>query len=60
MARNLEYEHGYRHGYELAQFYGLEDPKRNIRSRGISLRSVYAVGFLCGHRDRKNGLPCKY
>jgi hypothetical protein len=55
-----EYEHGYRQGYELATYNGNANPKRNILSRGISLRTSYAVGFLCGNKDKKQGLPCKY
>ena len=55
-----EYKHGYCQGYDLATHDGNANPKRNILSRGIGLRTSYAVGFLCGFKDKKEGKTRKY
>lgn len=60
--RNKEYEHGYTMGYSYAEYEGGNETtaKREILSRGISLRTAYAAGFICGVRDCKSHLPRKY
>ena len=59
---NKEYEHGYRMGYEWAK-YENGNPKyvfKELRSRGISMRTTYAVAFKQGATDAKNAKLPKY
>ena len=58
--QNKEFNHGYVMGYEFAGYNGIRDPKAEILSRGISLRTQYDVGFRLGHKDRKYGLAQRY
>ena len=60
--RNREFEHGYTMGYQYAEFEGGNEytAKGEILSRGISLRTAYAAGFVQGIRDYKSHLPQKY
>lgn len=59
--RNLEYEHGYAQGYEYGLYGGCyKDPKREIRLRGLKIRSQFGVGFLAGYNDERKGVKQKY
>ena len=62
MKRNKEYEHGYRQGYEWYKYEcsSLNAISQNIRQRGISLRSQYAVAFRHGATDASKNIQCKY
>ena len=64
MARNLQYEHGYRMGYEYHQYAGgtLDDAKKEIilRFGRKALYSPFGHGFLAGFKDHKDGKPQKY
>jgi hypothetical protein len=64
MARNLEYEHGYRMGYEHHISFGgtLEDAKKEIilRFGRRALYSPYGHGFLDGFKDHRDGKPQRY
>ena len=57
---NKEFNHGYVMGYEFASYNGIKDPKQEILSRGISLRTQYAIGFLIGHKDKTEGKEQRY
>ena len=62
MARtNNEYLHGYRMGWEYAECGGnTHTMVREILSRGISMRTTYAVAFMNAVKDYKAGRPKKY
>lgn len=59
---NKEYEHGYRMGYEWAS---VENGKvvnvfKELRSRGISMRTTYAVAFRSAVKDYADGRQPRY
>lgn len=62
MATNKEYEHGYRMGYEWVRFENGHSSGvfRELRNRGISMHTAYAVGFRKGVDDAEKGIAQRY
>lgn len=64
MNRNLQYEHGYRMGYEYHASFGgsVENAKREITYRfgKKAIYSPYGHGFINGFNDHKDGKQQKY
>ena len=59
---NKEWEWGYWQGYDAAQYQGLrtDEVYREIKSRGISMRTTFAVAFRRAVADYHKGLPRQY
>lgn len=59
--RNLEYEKGYSDGYDYAAYGGAyTDPKKELRYKGIPIRSTYGRAFINGYNDERDGKPKRY
>lgn len=59
---NKEWEWGYCWGYDAAQYRGLQVDEvfKELKERGISMRTTYAVAFKQAVKDYRSGKPRQY